>query len=213
MAEPPTSFTQQEILAPVELTKGMLTYVAKKIQRCCTRGAPADLKKALASDPQALATWEDITPLARNEWICWIEAARKPETRSRRIAWGCSSLKDGKGRPCCWPGCAQDGQTGLATADWNRPNSDLRVIRPERSIMTRTPSHITYPTGSCSAARAAADKNWTASTKGASNWERIHSSSMPSLAQNTRNIRTKPMTPRTWESAIAVPRNPVRMPV
>ena len=53
-----------------------------------------------------LAAWEDITPLARNEWICWIESARKAETRSRRIAWGCSSLKDGKRRPCCWPGCA-----------------------------------------------------------------------------------------------------------
>jgi uncharacterized protein YdeI (YjbR/CyaY-like superfamily) len=52
-----------------------------------------------------LATWEDITPLARNEWICWIESAKKPETRAHRIEWGCSSLKDGKRRPCCWPGC------------------------------------------------------------------------------------------------------------
>ena len=59
---------------------------------------PADLKKVLASDPQALAAWEDITPLARNEWICWIESAKKAETRSRRIEWGCSSLKDGKRR-------------------------------------------------------------------------------------------------------------------
>jgi uncharacterized protein YdeI (YjbR/CyaY-like superfamily) len=53
-----------------------------------------------------LTAWEDITPLARNEWICWIESAKKAETRSRRIEWGCSSLKDGKRRPCCWPGCA-----------------------------------------------------------------------------------------------------------
>ena len=67
---------------------------------------PADLKRALASDPQALAAWEDITPLARNEWICWIESAKKAETRSRRIDWGRSSLKAGKRRPCCWPGCA-----------------------------------------------------------------------------------------------------------
>jgi len=66
---------------------------------------PADLKKALASDAKALETWEDITPLARNEWICWIESAKKAETRTRRIEWGCSSLKDGKRRPCCWPGC------------------------------------------------------------------------------------------------------------
>ena len=66
---------------------------------------PADLKKALLSDPPALKTWEDITPLARNEWICWIESAKKAETRSHRIAWGCESLGDGKRRPCCWPGC------------------------------------------------------------------------------------------------------------
>src|SRR5439155_21839225 len=66
---------------------------------------PADLKRALASDSQVLTAWEDITPLARNEWICWIESAKKPETRSRRIEWGCSNLKDGKRRPCCWPGC------------------------------------------------------------------------------------------------------------
>jgi uncharacterized protein YdeI (YjbR/CyaY-like superfamily) len=67
---------------------------------------PADLKRALTFDLQALTAWEDITPLARNEWICWIESAKKAETRSRRIEWGCSSLKDGKRRPCCWPGCA-----------------------------------------------------------------------------------------------------------
>src|SRR5262245_57406494 len=68
----------------------------KKISSGVVHEVPADLKKALASNPHALAAWEDITPLARNEWICWIESARKAETRSRRIAWGCSSLKDGK---------------------------------------------------------------------------------------------------------------------
>ncbi|HEV2618567.1 MAG TPA: YdeI/OmpD-associated family protein [Acidobacteriaceae bacterium] len=66
---------------------------------------PADMKNALVSEPDALAAWEDITPLARNEWICWIESAKKTETRQRRIEWGCSSLKEGKRRPCCWPGC------------------------------------------------------------------------------------------------------------
>ncbi len=66
---------------------------------------PADLKDALKLDPGALATWKDITPLARNEWICWIESAKKAETRAKRIDWGRSSLSDGKRRPCCWPGC------------------------------------------------------------------------------------------------------------
>lgn len=66
---------------------------------------PADLKKALSENSEAQETWLDITPLARNEWICWIESAKKQQTREKRINWGCSDLADGKRRPCCWPGC------------------------------------------------------------------------------------------------------------
>jgi uncharacterized protein YdeI (YjbR/CyaY-like superfamily) len=66
---------------------------------------PRDFEDRLKLDPAALATWEDITPLARNEWICWIESAKKAETRARRIDWGRSNLREGKRRPCCWPGC------------------------------------------------------------------------------------------------------------
>jgi len=67
---------------------------------------PADMKNALESNAKALETWENITPLARNEWICWVESAKKIETRNKRIAWGCSKLGEGKRRPCCWPGCS-----------------------------------------------------------------------------------------------------------
>ena len=67
---------------------------------------PADLRKTLTSAPAALAAWEDITPLARNEWICWIESAKKPETRNRRIERTRAELINGKRRPCCWPGCS-----------------------------------------------------------------------------------------------------------
>jgi uncharacterized protein YdeI (YjbR/CyaY-like superfamily) len=70
---------------------------------------PADLRDALSGDPQALATWEDITPLARNEWICWVESAKKLATRQKRIEWGRSNLSEGKRRPCCWPGCPHRG--------------------------------------------------------------------------------------------------------
>ena len=66
---------------------------------------PTDLEAALGSNLVALATWQDLTPVARNEWICWIETAKKPETRLKRIHWGCENLQDGKRRPCCWPGC------------------------------------------------------------------------------------------------------------
>ena len=67
---------------------------------------PGDLKETLKRDAGALATWQDITPLARNEWICWIESAKKPETRRKRIDWGRSNLSEGKRRTCCWPGCS-----------------------------------------------------------------------------------------------------------
>jgi uncharacterized protein YdeI (YjbR/CyaY-like superfamily) len=75
---------------------------------------PDDLARALASSPGALAAWTDITPLARNEWICWIESAKKAETRAKRIAWGCENLQEGKRRPCCWPGCAHRERNGRA---------------------------------------------------------------------------------------------------
>lgn len=77
----------------------------KKVPGGVVHDLPADLKKALISDAKALETWEDITPLARNEWICWIESAKKSETRNRRIEWGRANLNDGQRRPCCWPGC------------------------------------------------------------------------------------------------------------
>jgi uncharacterized protein YdeI (YjbR/CyaY-like superfamily) len=66
---------------------------------------PADFEEALQADGAASATWRDITPLARNEWICWVEDAKKTETREKRIRWGRENLSEGKRRPCCWPGC------------------------------------------------------------------------------------------------------------
>ena len=66
---------------------------------------PADLGKALTSSSAARVAWESITPLARNEWICWIEDAKKPETRSRRIERTCEDMIAGKKRLCCWSGC------------------------------------------------------------------------------------------------------------
>jgi uncharacterized protein YdeI (YjbR/CyaY-like superfamily) len=78
---------------------------AKSIADGVVHKAPQDLRKALAATPPALAAWADITPLARNEWICWLTSAKKAETRSRRLARLCADLAGGKRRPCCWPGC------------------------------------------------------------------------------------------------------------
>ena len=66
---------------------------------------PADLQKVLVSAPKAKAVWEDITPLARNEWICWVTSGKKVETRGIRIEKALSKLKSGMRRPCCWAGC------------------------------------------------------------------------------------------------------------
>lgn len=67
---------------------------------------PADLRKALATHAATQASWRDITPLARNEWICWVEGAKLIETRQRRIERVSTELAEGKRHPCCWPGCS-----------------------------------------------------------------------------------------------------------
>ena len=66
---------------------------------------PAFWRKALSGAPKAKAVWDDITPLARSEWVCWITSGAKAETRDIRIKKGLSKLSGGMRRPCCWPGC------------------------------------------------------------------------------------------------------------
>jgi uncharacterized protein YdeI (YjbR/CyaY-like superfamily) len=65
----------------------------------------ADLRKILSSNPKVGAAWEDLTPLARNEWICWIVSNKKPETRTRHLERTRAELLAGKRRPCCFAGC------------------------------------------------------------------------------------------------------------
>lgn len=66
---------------------------------------PKDWQAALDSDQKVLELWHDITPLARNEWICWVTEAKKQETRDRRVKVGLSKMSSGMRRPCCWMGC------------------------------------------------------------------------------------------------------------
>jgi uncharacterized protein YdeI (YjbR/CyaY-like superfamily) len=77
----------------------------KEIASGVVHNVPGDLREVLTADKAALAQWENITPLARNEWICWVEDAKKPETRRRRIERVPAELKEGMRRPCCWAGC------------------------------------------------------------------------------------------------------------
>ncbi|MHB8233513.1 MAG: YdeI/OmpD-associated family protein [Solirubrobacteraceae bacterium] len=73
---------------------------------------PADLRTALTARATALDAWKDITPLARNEFICWVEDAKQASTRERRIRRTREQLEEGKRRPCCWPGCAHRERNG-----------------------------------------------------------------------------------------------------
>jgi uncharacterized protein YdeI (YjbR/CyaY-like superfamily) len=77
----------------------------QKISGGVVHALPTDLRKTLMSDPAARVKWEDITPLARNEWICWTISVKKPETRKQHVERVISELKEGMRRPCCWAGC------------------------------------------------------------------------------------------------------------
>lgn len=66
---------------------------------------PDDLKKALNKDSDILERWNRLTPIQRNEWICWVSIVRKSETRTEHIHRLLVELKEGKRQPCCWPGC------------------------------------------------------------------------------------------------------------
>ena len=73
---------------------------------------PSDLLAELTANGDALTAWHDITPLARNEFICWVEDAKQDATRERRIRRTREELEDGMRRPCCWPGCSHRERNG-----------------------------------------------------------------------------------------------------
>lgn len=63
---------------------------------------PEDFKKALTASPKAKALWDDITPLARWDWVRWIRAVKTPETRQKHIEVALDKLNKGMRRPCCF---------------------------------------------------------------------------------------------------------------
>ena len=63
---------------------------------------PTDLRKALAAAPKVGPLWKDLTPIARRDFVSWIDSAKQLETRKRRIERACSMLAEGKRRPCCY---------------------------------------------------------------------------------------------------------------
>ena len=80
--------------------------------------AGEDLQAAMRSDPSVLGLWEGLTPLGRNEFICWVDDAKRAATRQRRIARARVELLEGKKRPCCWAGCIH--RTDKAPSRWQQ---------------------------------------------------------------------------------------------
>lgn len=90
----------------------MTTSTDERVPGGVVHELPGDLRAALIADTDALDAWRDITPLARNEFICWVEDAKQDQTRQRRVRRTLEELEEGKRRPCCWPGCAHRERTG-----------------------------------------------------------------------------------------------------
>ncbi len=79
--------------------------MTQKISSGVAHTVPTDLRKVLVSLHPLLEAWNDLTPLARNEWICWTISVKKQETREKHIERLQSDIVKGKRRPCCWAGC------------------------------------------------------------------------------------------------------------
>jgi len=79
--------------------------MTKKISGGLVHRLPPDLAVALTGPKEVAGLWEGLTPIARNEFICWVEDAKQTKTRARRIKRTVEELLEGKKRPCCWAGC------------------------------------------------------------------------------------------------------------
>lgn len=86
-------------------TKNPIIMPTKKFSSSKMHTVPKDLKEILNTNASLMAQWQSLTPLARNEWICWVTIVKKTATRKEHLARLAIDLLKGKRRPCCWPGC------------------------------------------------------------------------------------------------------------
>ena len=101
---------------------------------------PTDLRKVLAADPKTNAKWKDLTPIARSDFILWINEAKQAKTRELRIKRVPSMLASGKRRPCCFAVVPMDlykalGANPKAKAQWK----NLTPIK-KRELISRLAS-------------------------------------------------------------------------
>ena len=92
---------------------------------------PSDFVDALSETSEIARLWENLTPIARNEFICWVEDAKRDATRTKRIRRAVEELLEGKKRPCCWAGCIH--RTDKKPGKWQqdvlidkKPRRDVR---------------------------------------------------------------------------------------
>jgi len=83
----------------------LLSMTTKNTDTEALHVVPEDLESLLAEAPDVRQLWDSLTPLARNEWICWMTIVKKPETRAEHLERLKADLLSGHRRPCCWPGC------------------------------------------------------------------------------------------------------------
>lgn len=92
--------------------------MAKAFPQGTVHEAGDDFEAAVRADPKIFALWDGLTPLGRNEFLCWVEDARRATTRRRRIERTVEELLEGKRRPCCWAGCIH--RTDKAPSRWQQ---------------------------------------------------------------------------------------------
>ena len=90
----------------------------KKISGGLVHELPADLVKELTETQEITSLWENLTPIARNEFICWVVDAKQEKTRIRRINRTVAELLEGQKRPCCWVGCIH--RTDKKPSQWQQ---------------------------------------------------------------------------------------------
>ncbi|MFS8160360.1 MAG: YdeI/OmpD-associated family protein [Candidatus Roizmanbacteria bacterium] len=90
---------------------------------------PADLIKALTETDEVTKLWEKLSPIGRNEFICWVENAKQDKTRTRRISRTVEELLEGKRRPCCWVGCIH--RTDKKPSRWQQ---EVLIDKKPRSL-------------------------------------------------------------------------------
>lgn len=97
-----------------------------KIEAGILHEVSPDIEAVLAADTGLLERWNKLTPIQRNEWICWVTIVKKSETRIAHVQRLISDIKEGKKQPCCWPGCPH--RRAKAKKWFNNKHDDSRSI-------------------------------------------------------------------------------------